>query len=53
MRLTSEQTKRIMECIAREMGVELGDRILIENGHGGMAEVIVYRDWETYLKNQK
>ena len=41
MRLTSEQTKKIMECIAQEMGVELGDKILIENGYGGMAEVIV------------
>ena len=41
MRLTSEQTKRIMECVAKEMGVELGDKILIEDGYGGMAEVIV------------
>ena len=41
MRLTSEQTKRIMECIAHEMGVELGDKILIDDGHGGMAGVIV------------
>lgn len=38
MRLTREQTKRIMECIAKEMGVELGDKILLKDG---MAEVIV------------
>lgn len=41
MRLTSEQTKRIMEVIAEEMGVELGDKIMIEDGCGGMVEVIV------------
>jgi hypothetical protein len=38
MRLTKEQTKRIMQCIAQEMGVELGDKILIKDG---MAEMIV------------
>ena len=41
MRLQPEQTKRIMECIAEEMGVELGNKIMIEDEFGGMVEVIV------------
>lgn len=34
MRLQPEQTKRIMECIAKEMGVELGDTVTMGDGVG-------------------